>query len=75
MDLKETECEDVILIHLAHHTVWWRALVNMVMNLWVPKMEGNFLTSWATVSFWRLTLLHLVTNIRWRVQIMKLLFS
>jgi hypothetical protein len=23
----------------------WRALVNVVMNLWVPENVGNFLTS------------------------------
>ena len=35
----------------------WRAFVNAVMNLWVPKNEGNFLTSLESVSFSRRTLL------------------
>jgi hypothetical protein len=33
------------------------ALVNTVMNLWVPWNAGNFLTSWEPVSFSRRTLL------------------
>ena len=36
----------------------WRALVNAVMNLLVPKYAGNFLTSWKPFIFsWR-TLLY-----------------
>ena len=36
----------------------WRALVNAVMNLRVPYIAGNFLTSLKSVSFSRRTLLH-----------------
>jgi len=36
----------------------WRTLVNIVMNLRVPKNAGNFLTSWELISFSRRTLLH-----------------
>ena len=36
----------------------WRAVVNSVMNLWVPENAGNFLSSSGTVSFSRMTLLH-----------------
>jgi hypothetical protein len=36
---------------------WW-VLVNVVMNLWVPKNMGNFLTGSKPVSFSRRTLLH-----------------
>jgi hypothetical protein len=32
--------------------------VNTVMNIWVPWKVGNFLTSWVTISFSRMTLLH-----------------
>jgi hypothetical protein len=32
-------------IHLAQDTDQWRAVVNTVMNLHVPKEAGDFLTS------------------------------
>jgi hypothetical protein len=47
MDLREIGFRDVDWIHLAWDRDMWRALVNTVMNLLVPKKEGNFLTSWA----------------------------
>jgi hypothetical protein len=36
MDFKETACENVDWIHLAEDRDQWRALVNLVMNFWVP---------------------------------------
>jgi hypothetical protein len=36
------------------------ALVNAVMNLWVPQNMGSLLTSWRSVSFSERTLLHRV---------------
>jgi len=36
MDLQELECEGVDWIELAEDRDRWRALVNTVMNLWVP---------------------------------------
>jgi hypothetical protein len=36
MDLGEIGFGDVDWIHLAQDRDRWRALVNMVMNLWVP---------------------------------------
>jgi hypothetical protein len=36
MDLREIEFGDVDWIHLAQDRNRWRALVNTVMNLWVP---------------------------------------
>jgi hypothetical protein len=36
MDLREIGFGDVDWIHLAQNRDRWRALVNMVMNLWVP---------------------------------------
>jgi hypothetical protein len=45
-------------INLAQDMGRWRAVVNTVMNLWVPEKAGNFLTSRATISFSRRTLLH-----------------
>jgi hypothetical protein len=41
----ESGWEKVDWIHVAQDTDRWRALVNMLMNLQVPKMAGNFLTS------------------------------
>jgi len=35
----------------------WRVHMNTLMNLRVPLQAGNFLTSWAIISFWRSTLL------------------
>jgi hypothetical protein len=32
-------------------------LVNSVMNIWVLKSMGNFLTSWVFRSFWRRALI------------------
>jgi hypothetical protein len=36
MDLREIRWEVVAWINLAQYGNWWRALVNMVMNLRVP---------------------------------------
>jgi hypothetical protein len=36
MDLGEVECSDVVWIGLAQDKNRWRALVNVVVNLWVP---------------------------------------
>jgi hypothetical protein len=40
----------------------WRALVNMVMNIRVPKMRGISCLAAETVSFSRRTLLHGVSK-------------
>ena len=36
MDLREVGCEDVGWIDVAQDRDRWRALVNAVMNIWVP---------------------------------------
>jgi hypothetical protein len=36
MDLLEVGCEDMDWIELAQNRDRWRALVNTVMNIWVP---------------------------------------
>jgi hypothetical protein len=32
-------------INLAQERDWWQALVNAIMNLWVPQNAGNFVSS------------------------------
>jgi hypothetical protein len=38
-------------IDLAHDRDHWRAVVNTVMNLWVPFIDGKFLSSYKTGGF------------------------
>jgi hypothetical protein len=45
MYLRETGWVGVDCIHLAQDRDQWQAIVNTVMNLRVPKKEGNYLIS------------------------------
>jgi hypothetical protein len=43
MDPREVSWGGMNLIHLAQDRDQWRALVNTVMNLWVPQNVENLL--------------------------------
>jgi hypothetical protein len=44
--LKKIQCEDVGGICLAQDMVLWQYLLIMVMQLWIPKKTGIWLTDW-----------------------------
>jgi hypothetical protein len=53
MDLGEIGWDGIDWIDMAQDRDQWRALVNTVMNLQVPKNAGKFLSSCTIVSFSR----------------------
>jgi hypothetical protein len=53
IDLREAGWDGVDWIDLAQDRDQWRALVNMVTNLWVPQNAGKFLSSCTIAGFSR----------------------
>ena len=68
-DLQEVGCGYMDWIGLAQDRDRWQRLVSAVMNLWVPRNAGNFLTSCKPVSFSRRTLHHGVSKYSASVQV------
>jgi hypothetical protein len=58
MDLREIGWGGMDWIDLAQDRDQWTALVNVVMNLWVPENVGKFLSSCGTGGFSRRAQLH-----------------
>jgi hypothetical protein len=58
MDLREIRLGDMVWIVLPQDRDQWRALVNKVMNSWVPLNAGKFLSSFTTSGFSRTAQLH-----------------
>jgi hypothetical protein len=53
MDLREIGWDGTDWIDLAQDRDQWRALVNTVMNLWVPYNAGEFMSSCTVGGFSR----------------------
>jgi hypothetical protein len=62
-DLREIGWGGMDWIDLAEDRDQWRALVNTVMNLWVPCNTGEFLSRCTTGGFSRRTQLHEVSYV------------
>ena len=52
----------------------WQTLVNTMLNLQVPQEAKNLLSSWATKSFPRITMLHGVSAIKYKYHRMWTMF-
>jgi hypothetical protein len=58
IDLREIRWDDMDWIDLAQDRDQWRALVNMVMNLWVSSNFEKFLNGYTVGGFSRRAQLH-----------------
>jgi hypothetical protein len=58
MELRELGWDGMDWIDVAQDRDQWRALVNMVMDLWFPLNTGKFLSSCTTRGFLRRAQLH-----------------
>jgi hypothetical protein len=58
MDIRDTGWDGMDWIALAQDRDQWRALVNTVMNLQIPKNDGKFLSSCTIGGFSRRAQLH-----------------
>jgi hypothetical protein len=63
MDLTEIGWGGMDWINLAKNRDQWRALVNTVMNLWVPQNAGKFLRSCIVGGLSRRAQLHEVSSV------------
>jgi hypothetical protein len=52
MDLYGIWWNGVVWIHVTRDRDYWRAPVSKVINLRIPRISGNFQTSWESISFW-----------------------
>jgi len=62
VNLHVVECGGMDWIKLAAETYIWRALVKAIMNIRVPLNKENYLSSCKAISFWRRTVLHVVSK-------------
>jgi hypothetical protein len=46
----------------------WLSVVNTVMNFLAPNKAAQFLSSWETVSFSRIAILHYLSNKAFNIQ-------
>jgi hypothetical protein len=61
MDLRQIRWGGMDWTDLAQDTDQWRALVNMIMKLWVPQNVGKFLSRSTTGSISRRAHLHRIS--------------
>jgi hypothetical protein len=58
MDLRDIGCDGMDWIDMAQDRDQWRALMNTIMNLWVPQNAGKFFSRCTIGGFSRRAQLH-----------------